>query len=358
MRGDYAVLAGAPSALPSPSIPRRVTGVAGRMVLLALSGWLGRGLVQFSSAPQPLEDHTVTPAFLPRTSMEEVIVRPGPPSPLQAGGALVFSPKTQPSALFLYMENVPKEFAYGATMQKGHIYGARLQDENKPRHPFQHVLAYRTGSAEDVLKGQVLTMSEKMLADKLIRADREAKLWAFDFTDPSLEHESAVKRGTAQVVLENGNTILAWWYYLSDHVMKQKETRHLSDDRIVPLHAHLFLPGSGRPISSPLRLSPLSLKHLSPSFPRPVVLLHGLDSSKHSFADFGLELARRGMLVLALDLRGSGETGLGADPETNFRPRNLAADVRACARKWFLPLGLSSSYVLLGHSCGARIALR
>lgn len=84
-----------------------------------------------------------------------------------------------------------------------------------------------------------------------------------------------------------------------------------------------------------------------------VVLVHGLDSWRGTWRPTQEELSARGIGSLAVDLRGHGESDLGA--EEDFSPAQLAADVREAVRS----KGLSGEkFVLVGHSMGGRIAMR
>ncbi|KAL3931263.1 MAG: hypothetical protein SGPRY_001195 [Prymnesium sp.] len=82
------------------------------------------------------------------------------------------------------------------------------------------------------------------------------------------------------------------------------------------------------------------------------VLIHGLDSSKHTWHSLLSSLASRAYPALALDLRGHGESPLG-DPQA-FSARALAEDVIEAARAH----GVEPGAVLVGHSMGGRIAMR
>jgi len=87
--------------------------------------------------------------------------------------------------------------------------------------------------------------------------------------------------------------------------------------------------------------------------PRPLVLLHGLLGSARNLSTLARGLAGRdpALGVVALDLTGHGASPPlppGADSAT------LAADVLATADA----LGLDAPLALVGHSLGARVALR
>ncbi len=81
------------------------------------------------------------------------------------------------------------------------------------------------------------------------------------------------------------------------------------------------------------------------------ILVHGLDSSRETWAPVLAECASRAIPALAVDLRGHGESPLG--PPHEFSPSQLAADVLASARA----AGVRDA-VLVGHSMGGRVAIR
>ena len=81
------------------------------------------------------------------------------------------------------------------------------------------------------------------------------------------------------------------------------------------------------------------------------VLVHGLDSSKETWAGVLADLAAAGYPAIAYDLRGHGESPLGEPDE--FGPAALASDVLAAVHA----AGISRC-VLVGHSMGGRIAMR
>ena len=97
---------------------------------------------------------------------------------------------------------------------------------------------------------------------------------------------------------------------------------------------------------------PLASSVLAPHRPT-TVLVHGLDSSRETFAGTVAELAAMGYPAVALDLRGHGESALG--PEAAFSPQSLARDVLAAVAA-LVPSG--RGVVLVGHSMGGRVAMR
>ena len=81
------------------------------------------------------------------------------------------------------------------------------------------------------------------------------------------------------------------------------------------------------------------------------VLVHGLDSSKETWAGVLNELHAAGYPAVALDLRGHGESPLG-DVE-DFSATALANDVLETVRALRI-----DKAVLVGHSMGGRVAMR
>ena len=98
----------------------------------------------------------------------------------------------------------------------------------------------------------------------------------------------------------------------------------------------------------PVRLATSAARPFRPT----TVLVHGLDSSKQTWETCLATLACEGYPVLAVDLRGHGESALGR--AADFAPATLAADVVAAARR----SGARGPLVVVGHSMGGRIAMR
>ena len=96
---------------------------------------------------------------------------------------------------------------------------------------------------------------------------------------------------------------------------------------------------------------PLASTVRQPHLPT-TVLVHGLDSSKETWSGVISDLTARGYPVLALDLRGHGESPLG--PPDDFSAEALAADVWDAVAAH----GVQGPVVLVGHSMGGRIAMR
>ena len=102
--------------------------------------------------------------------------------------------------------------------------------------------------------------------------------------------------------------------------------------------------------ASPVSVVPLASNVVAPTKPT-AVLVHGLDSSKETFAGVAAELAAAGYPSIAFDLRGHGESPLGIIED--FSPEVLASDVLAAVRQQNIP-----RCVLVGHSMGGRVAMR
>ncbi|KAK7233825.1 protein methylesterase [Aureococcus anophagefferens] len=81
------------------------------------------------------------------------------------------------------------------------------------------------------------------------------------------------------------------------------------------------------------------------------VLVHGLDSSKETWTSTLAALQSKSYPCLALDLRGHGESPLGAVDE--FSSEALARDVVAAVEA----RGVAKPWVLVGHSMGGRVAM-
>ncbi|MBI4338821.1 MAG: alpha/beta hydrolase [Chloroflexi bacterium] len=106
----------------------------------------------------------------------------------------------------------------------------------------------------------------------------------------------------------------------------------------------------GRPMSLHFERDGLRLHYLDwGEGPREhLVLLHGLTSNAHAWDDFAREASPR-FRVIALDLRGHGESGHAPD---GYTLDLFADDVTALARHLNL-----RSFHLVGHSLGAMIAM-
>ncbi|MFC7922976.1 alpha/beta fold hydrolase [Streptomyces cinereoruber] len=82
---------------------------------------------------------------------------------------------------------------------------------------------------------------------------------------------------------------------------------------------------------------------------RTALLVHGIMADHRTWRRVGPALAERGYLVVAVDLRGHGESGRGAGPE-EYRPEDYADDLLET-----VPDGLD---LAVGHSLGALVLSR
>lgn len=94
---------------------------------------------------------------------------------------------------------------------------------------------------------------------------------------------------------------------------------------------------------------PVTLAHDLVGAGPPLVLLHGITESRHSFDPLVDELASSHR-VLAVDLRGHGESGDGDAYDLG----SMAADVAALVDQ--LGLGRDEAPLLVGHSLGGTVA--
>lgn len=121
--------------------------------------------------------------------------------------------------------------------------------------------------------------------------------------------------------------------------------------------AHGGFPGDACPHAlksavslTPLRHDEISYKLLDgPPGAKTIVLIHGLDSAKETFTPIAGELSKK-YRVLAYDQRGHGQT---VDRGVDFSSEILAKDLKSLLDH----LGIEK-VVLLGHSMGARTAVR
>ncbi len=82
----------------------------------------------------------------------------------------------------------------------------------------------------------------------------------------------------------------------------------------------------------------------------PLVFVHGFGNDAHVWDDIAPVLAPH-YRVLCLDLRGHGDSG--RDPDSNYDPESMAADLECV----FDSLGIER-LVLVGHSLGGRVSMR
>lgn len=85
-----------------------------------------------------------------------------------------------------------------------------------------------------------------------------------------------------------------------------------------------------------------------------LVLIHGLDSTRFTWNPF-IERCAGKYNIVALDLRGHGESSLGDHPIASFSAAAIAADVRYTLQSLDQ---LTAPFVLVGHSMGGRIAMQ
>eukprot|EP00457_Paulinella_chromatophora_P000938 gb/GEZN01000940.1/.p1 GENE.gb/GEZN01000940.1/~~gb/GEZN01000940.1/.p1 ORF type:complete len:1112 (+),score=139.55 gb/GEZN01000940.1/:92-3427(+) len=158
--------------------------------------WLATGEDSASNSPTP---------FLPTQGVESVLVQPGPLSGLQ-----LVPPLLTPACLFSYghllkQDEKNKPFSAGCKVWDGWVYGALLSE------PF----AEATGQADDVLKGRMFCWSSSVIQEKLRLADQQRGYL------PGSDKDS-LRRGSVSVVLKDGSTQRAYWYYQSAKKPKPK----------------------------------------------------------------------------------------------------------------------------------------
>eukprot|EP00965_Chrysotila_dentata_P118009 3900911-Pleurochrysis_carterae.AAC.4 len=107
----------------------------------------------------------------------------------------------------------------------------------------------------------------------------------------------------------------------------------------------------GPPLRAVAKTVELASTMHSPHCPT-TIFIHGLDSSKETWKGILAEMAKQGLPALAFDLRGHGESPLGA-PE-DFSTDALASDVIAAAEAH----GVRAPYVVVGHSMGGVVAMQ
>ena len=96
----------------------------------------------------------------------------------------------------------------------------------------------------------------------------------------------------------------------------------------------------------------------------PIVLLHGLDSSSHTWTSLIEELGAEGYKAIAVDQRGCGHSPLG-NPQ-DFTPETLVEDLYQCVAQhpmfWRNTNNSNGKkelrpFVVVGHSMGGRVAM-
>eukprot|EP00808_Paulinella_micropora_P001033 g48331.t1 len=197
---DYAVLEDARNRETSATRPFRGLVAGLGLMLLAGARHLTRARPERNRAARIL-----APTFTPRQGVDFAVVKPGPLGGLQAIGP--FSPKVAVTCLFLPDTAAPSFTADKELMQgslafgKAWLYGARTVKSNS--------LGFPTGSADDILKGQLFCWPPEInMASKITRAD------ALQNYRPSSGDHQAVQRGEVLAVNEDGATVPAYWYFL------------------------------------------------------------------------------------------------------------------------------------------------
>eukprot|EP00808_Paulinella_micropora_P013374 g35879.t1 len=178
------------------------TGMAG-VLLMSAAGWVGR-------KAKVLGVYTGEKAktFMPREGVENVLAMPGAPGVLQVAGL-----DTSTHSIFLYTPS-SEILSSGSVAKEGTVYGAKVDSWSST--------AVITGSGKDILRGCLLSWPKSTFKDKLHEADM------MHGPHPS------VKRGTVSVVIEDGSSVKAYWYY---HAGKSLRAYWFSaEDAATPSH--------------------------------------------------------------------------------------------------------------------------
>ena len=110
--------------------------------------------------------------------------------------------------------------------------------------------------------------------------------------------------------------------------------------------------------------TPATTSRASSTAPPPIVLLHGLDSSSHTWTTLIEELGAEGYKAIAVDQRGCGHSPLG-NPQ-DFTPATLVEDLYQCVAQHPLFWRNTNNsngkkelrpFVVVGHSMGGRVAM-
>eukprot|EP00457_Paulinella_chromatophora_P003001 gb/GEZN01003006.1/.p1 GENE.gb/GEZN01003006.1/~~gb/GEZN01003006.1/.p1 ORF type:complete len:496 (+),score=41.55 gb/GEZN01003006.1/:332-1819(+) len=148
-------------------------------------------------------DQASPDSFLPTQGIENVVVKPGPLNLLQVVGSNL----EEESNMFVYghigkgmMASGNFSHGYNSFRTEAWVYGARII------RPL--AVAFPTGAKGDVIKGWLLPLTPP-LVEKLAMAD---KSWGHDPTDTTSDRAS-LRRGITWVVLKDGSTQKAQWYY-------------------------------------------------------------------------------------------------------------------------------------------------
>eukprot|EP00808_Paulinella_micropora_P024255 g3495.t1 len=168
-----------------------LTATTAGLMLLVLMGrfWDWEGKSQAEEALMPAT------AFEPSTSINEVLVKPSAPGPLQL---LLVPPEWCSNSIFLYPsteKQLPPDFAKDGTSQQAWVYGARVERSLGD-------MAFATNNAFDIVKGKLLTWPNAVFKEKLALADIKLKF-----------NEGVNRRETVQVVFADGSVQRAYWYF-------------------------------------------------------------------------------------------------------------------------------------------------
>eukprot|EP00457_Paulinella_chromatophora_P002040 gb/GEZN01002044.1/.p1 GENE.gb/GEZN01002044.1/~~gb/GEZN01002044.1/.p1 ORF type:complete len:568 (+),score=89.19 gb/GEZN01002044.1/:244-1947(+) len=203
MSGVYTELAdgeGPVSPLLNPA--RTATGLVG-LALVGLAGfarsqWTNLGHL-FSSSNN--EQAGGWPAFVPKEELGNVVVKPGAPNLFQMLGVNFFG--NGPTCLFSYGTLLQDDEADAAfikgvdSKQEAWLYGAQAFGQ------FAHI----TGAPGDVLKGRLLCWPANTFKERLRTADQQRGY------EPG---KTLVRRDIVSVVLQDGSSAKAYWYYQSE----------------------------------------------------------------------------------------------------------------------------------------------
>eukprot|EP00457_Paulinella_chromatophora_P013504 gb/GEZN01013813.1/.p1 GENE.gb/GEZN01013813.1/~~gb/GEZN01013813.1/.p1 ORF type:complete len:302 (+),score=25.48 gb/GEZN01013813.1/:37-942(+) len=204
--GDYAFLgAGEESPLNLLARPFRIVAGATGLMLAGTAGWVAHSFSHDNSGVD-----TSSSFFQPKEGLEKILVKAGPAGPL----ALVPHPGF--SAIFLY-SSIPEHLTESsASSQEAWAYGVKLNGK----------FATFTGQGGDIVKGKLLSWT-----DITFKAHLE---WTDKFYGYTGQGSSSIKRGQLSVVLKDGSSRQAYWYYESTSIES-------SGGPLVPLPPKLYL---------------------------------------------------------------------------------------------------------------------
>eukprot|EP00457_Paulinella_chromatophora_P005607 gb/GEZN01005624.1/.p1 GENE.gb/GEZN01005624.1/~~gb/GEZN01005624.1/.p1 ORF type:complete len:481 (+),score=22.44 gb/GEZN01005624.1/:74-1516(+) len=245
---------------------RTIAGIVG-VVLLGTAGWIAskascissKGVLLMSgcencSPSGCAPGDSVRVPFYPEFGIDEVLVKPGAPGPLELAPTGFFRRKPkEPSALFLYSGKIPTPLTTGVISYVTWAYGIKPNASGS--------LCYATGDDKDIVKGKLLVWPAVGFRDRLEVADA---LVGYDSANPQ---KSAVKRGFINVVHEDGHTEMAFWYYQKPPVKIRSdykrptpvstEQRSSATAMIRPLRVVWFGSGAGSSVEALLHAQPL-----------------------------------------------------------------------------------------------------